>query len=157
MEDGLLYCSKDSSGQQELLLLIVRLPGTVSFTLSNPAVVLIVAHATCMFTFRHSAHTSHTRDANTRMEAVHTNLLCDCCTMAATKELEAGCDMIQTTWCGSGSSKAEQTKKIKELQYIIAGSSTKGFRPMPMETRCCQKNFEFQRYHKISVPVAMST
>ena len=41
----------------------------------------------------HTSHTSHTRicNANTRIEAVHTNMLYDCCTVVATKyrELES--------------------------------------------------------------------
>ena len=48
----------------------------VLFTSSNTAAV--VAHATCL---RIIAHTSHTRirNANTRIEVVDANLLCDCC------------------------------------------------------------------------------
>ena len=67
MEYGQLYYSKK---------IVVFGRNQVLFTLSNTAVV--VAHATCL---RIIAHTSHTRirNANTRIEVVDANLLCDCC------------------------------------------------------------------------------
>ena len=60
--------------------------------MSNTAVVA-VSHATCFRTIAYTHHTHHTRicNANTRIEAVHTNMLYDCCTVVATKyrELES--------------------------------------------------------------------
>ena len=72
MEHGLLHYSEK---------LVVFSRNQVLFVLNNTAIV--VAHAACTRIIAHAHHTHGISNANTSIEVVHTNLLCDCCCTGA--------------------------------------------------------------------------